>query len=84
MLLENLRVKRKRREGLFRTLMGTRAERGNRNHVNALNMIDIEFYGRTYFGTRWATPLEKNELLSNLVYGELIKRRPAGVELECV
>ena len=58
-LLENLRSKRKRREDLFRTLMGTRAERANRNHVNALNMIDIEFYGRTLFGTRWATPSEK-------------------------
>jgi hypothetical protein len=57
--LEKLRVKRQRREALFRNLMGTRSERLNRIHVNALNMIDIEFYGRTFFGTRWATLSEK-------------------------
>jgi len=44
--LEQFREKKQRRLNIFRSLMSTRAERLNREHVQALNMIDIEFYGR--------------------------------------
>jgi hypothetical protein len=40
--------------------MSTRAERVNREHVQALNMIDIEFYGRKLFGVRYQTNKEKS------------------------
>ena len=43
--LETRREKRQRRMNLFRTLMMTRAARLVPDHVNALNMIDIEFSG---------------------------------------
>jgi len=43
--LENRRETRQRRLNLFRTLMMTRAARLVPDHVNALNMIDIEFSG---------------------------------------
>lgn len=43
--LEIRREKRQRRMNLFRTLMMTRAARLTPDHVNALNMIDIEFSG---------------------------------------
>ena len=43
--LETRREKRQRRLNLFRTLMMTRAARLVPDHVNALNMIDIEFSG---------------------------------------
>lgn len=57
--LESVREKRNRRLALFKTLMSTRAERLSREHVQALNMIDIEFYGRRMFGTRYQTSKEK-------------------------
>lgn len=44
--LEKLREKKQSQLYIFRTLMSTRAQRLHREHVQALNMIDIEFYGR--------------------------------------
>lgn len=60
-ILEGFQDKNKRRHALFRTLMSTRAERLNRNHVEALNMIDIEFYGRLlpFLRTRYQTRKEQ-------------------------
>lgn len=43
--LERRRQYRERRLNIFRTLMGTRAAGLSPDHVQALNMIDIEFYG---------------------------------------
>lgn len=57
--VEAFREKKQRRLTLFRTLMSTRAERLHREHVQALNMIDIEFYGRRVFRIRYQTPREK-------------------------
>ena len=37
--------KRQRRLLLFRTLMGTRASTMAREHVQALNVVDVDFYG---------------------------------------
>ncbi|ELN9581576.1 MULTISPECIES: DUF6680 family protein [Enterobacter] len=44
--LEQFRERKQSRLSIFRTLMSTRAQRLHREHVQALNMIDIEFYGR--------------------------------------
>lgn len=44
--LERKRLKRKGRMFLFKTLMATRASRLSVQHVNALNSIDVEFYGK--------------------------------------
>lgn len=57
--LEAVRYKKQRRLNLFHTLMSTRATRLSIEHVSALNMIDIEFYGRKVFGIRFQTPKEK-------------------------
>lgn len=58
--LEDLRDKKQRRMTIFRKLMSTRAERAHIEHVRALNMIDIEFYGRRLFGTKFQTKKEKS------------------------
>jgi len=42
--LERRRDKRNRRLQIFKTLMATRATPLHLDHINALNMIDIEFY----------------------------------------
>ncbi len=46
-LLERAREKRQRRLYVFRTLMATRASALAPEHVQALNMIDIEFHGNS-------------------------------------
>jgi hypothetical protein len=45
-IIERKRQARERRLTIFRTLMATRAATLSPEHVQALNMIDIEFYGR--------------------------------------
>jgi hypothetical protein len=59
-ILEAIRFKKQRRLNLFHTLMSTRATRVSNEHVAALNMIDIEFYGRQFFGIKLQTPAEKS------------------------
>jgi len=44
--LQNRREKYRRKVELFKTLMATRPSGLDRQHVQALNLIDIEFYGR--------------------------------------
>ncbi len=39
--------------------MSTRATRVSNDHVTALNLIDLEFYGQKIFGIRVQTPKEK-------------------------
>lgn len=46
--IERIESKRNIQIGLFKTLMATRLERVSQTHVNALNMIPIEFYGNKY------------------------------------
>lgn len=43
--LDNRRDRRDRQLRVFRTLMATRARALSMEHVEALNMIDVEFYG---------------------------------------
>jgi hypothetical protein len=42
---ERQREQRSRRLGIFRTLMATRLQNLGSDHVQALNVIDVEFYG---------------------------------------
>lgn len=58
-IVERIKDKRERRLKIFKALMSTRAERVSREHVQALNMIDIEFYGSKHFGTKWQSRKEK-------------------------
>jgi len=44
--IENYRQKRQRKLEIFKTLMATRGTPIAPTHVQALNMIDIEFYGK--------------------------------------
>jgi hypothetical protein len=50
--VEALRDRRARKERVFAQLMATRAARLSPEHVQALNMIDIVFYGSSLFGVR--------------------------------
>jgi len=59
-IVEAIRSKKQKRLKLFHTLMSTRATRISNEHVTALNMIDIEFYGRKVLGTKFQTPKEKS------------------------
>ncbi|MBS1765948.1 MAG: hypothetical protein JST05_00895 [Acidobacteria bacterium] len=43
--IEDYRRRMDRKQWIFRTLMTTRAETLSRDHVNALNMIDLEYHG---------------------------------------
>jgi len=58
--IEVFRERKQQRLSIFKALMSTRAERLHREHVRALNMIDIEFYGRRVFRVRFQTPKEKS------------------------
>jgi hypothetical protein len=57
--VENFRQARERKVQIFSTLMATRAARVSSEHVRALNMIDIVFYGRRVFGLRFQTKPER-------------------------
>jgi hypothetical protein len=48
--VEVFRERRSRKLGVFQTLMATRAARVSGDHVKALNMIDLVFYGSRPFG----------------------------------
>ena len=48
--VERLREGRHRKLQLFEQLMATRAARLSADHVQALNMIDLVFYGSYFFG----------------------------------
>jgi hypothetical protein len=50
--VESLRDRKNRKERVFAQLMATRAARLSPDHVQALNMIDIVFFGSTTFGIR--------------------------------
>ncbi|WP_144149408.1 DUF6680 family protein [Paraburkholderia sp. BCC1884] len=48
-----------RKQGLFRTLMATRGARLSREHVGALNMIDLTYYGRVVVGRSLRNKVEQ-------------------------
>lgn len=57
-LLNQYREKRQRRLSVFKTLMSTRAAQLSSNHVQALNMIDVEFYGEKEVIRAWKAYLD--------------------------
>jgi len=69
-IIESLQRKRDRRLKIFFTLMSTRATRLAPDHVSALNMIDIEFYGRRILGVRLQTSSEKKVTNSWKTYND--------------
>jgi hypothetical protein len=50
--VESIRERRNRKSWIFAQLMATRAARLSPEHVQALNMIDIVFFGSSIFGIR--------------------------------
>jgi Family of unknown function (DUF6680) len=57
--VEGIKEAHERRLKLFKTLMSTRSERLSRDHVQALNMIHIDFFGHRFFRYKWQYKDEK-------------------------
>ena len=68
--LESIKESKKRKLQIFHALMSTRATRLAQDHVAALNMIDIEFYGKTRFGKRHQSSGEKKITNAWKVYND--------------
>ena len=58
--LEKFRAEHERKLGIFKTLMATRATGLSQDHVQALNLIDLEFQGKRFKKIRdtWKTYLD--------------------------
>lgn len=56
--VERARERNNRKAWVFHTLMGTRAARVSPDHVQALNMIDLAFYGHRILGIHHRTKKE--------------------------
>ncbi len=56
--IERVQERNRRKSWVFNQLMATRASRLSPDHVQALNMIDLAFYGRRDFGKSRATKTE--------------------------
>lgn len=66
--LDIAKEKRARKHAIFRTLMATRAARVSADHVAALNMIDIEFYGEAKSGRQKQSPVDAKVVAAWRVY----------------
>lgn len=73
--IESLKENRNRKLRIFHTLMSTRATRIAQDHVAALNMIDIEFYGKTRFGKRSQSSGEKRITNAWKVYNDHLNNK---------
>lgn len=62
--VESFRERKSRKTALFTSLMATRAARVSPEHVRALNMIDLVFFGRRVFGVKHRTKGEQTVLNS--------------------
>jgi hypothetical protein len=85
--IERAREKREAKQRLFYALMGTRAARVAPDHVRALNMIDLEFYGRKIFFFRFQYSSEKNVINAWHIYQDHLNQPwnaagepPAGIQ----
>ena len=68
-LLEGIRDKKNAKLWVFRTLMATRGTRLSQDHVRALNMIDLTFYGsKIFYFFRWQSNSEKEVATAWKVY----------------
>jgi len=66
--IDIFRERRNRKMRIFETLITTRRAEISQNHVQALNLIDLEFYGIRMFGKNWRTQKEKNVLNAWKIY----------------
>lgn len=62
--VEQFKIKNQRKNFIFEQLMATRGARLSREHVTALNMIDLVFYGSIFWGKPFRTKSEKRVLES--------------------
>lgn len=69
-IIESIKDRKERKLQLFHTLMETRATRLSGSHVSALNMIDLEFYGKSIFGKRWQSETDKKVTNAWKVYND--------------
>ena len=60
--VERARERKNRKAWIFHTLMATRGNRTDVNHVQALNMIELGFYGYRFLGIHKRTKTEENVL----------------------
>ena len=58
--LEKYRVYARRQHEVFRMLMATRQSQLNANHIDALNRIDVDFYGISILRLRWQYKTERD------------------------
>jgi hypothetical protein len=77
-LVELGRNKRTMRDGIFRTLMATRGSRLAPDHVQALNMIDLAFYGTRLFGRRLQSSAERSVCRARRTYFDCLEPLPAN------
>ena len=80
--LERQREARQRKINLFQTLMATRAARVSGSHVQALNMIDIEFYGRKILSFKFPSNSEKEVLGTWKIYHDQLHTKYEGKDLQ--
>lgn len=66
--VERRQAKTGMKDGIFRTLMATRAARLAPEHVQALNMIDIAFYEKRSFGRQRQTNAERQVCIARRAY----------------
>lgn len=69
-IIENITDRKRRKIKLFHILMETRATRLSVVHVSALNMIDLEFYGKSLLGKRWQSKFEKRVTNAWKIYND--------------
>lgn len=73
--IELMREKRNRRTTIFQELMATRATRVAPSHVQALNMIDIEFSKKRIFGLRGPSKSNQTVLDAWKIYLDTLNER---------
>jgi len=79
--VESFRELRSRKTRLFEQLMATRASRVAPEHVRALNMIDLVFYGERTFGIHRRTSKEQRILDSWKEYLDHLNNRGSDEQL---
>lgn len=80
--IESIRESKNRKLRIFHTLMSTRATRLAQDHVAALNMIDIEFYGKTRFGKRNQSNGEKKITNAWKVYNDHLNNKASEERID--
>lgn len=77
--LEQLRERFNRKVWVFSTLLNTRVQRLSRDHVRALNMIDVAYYGSRLFGLRYQSRAEKVVVSAWNVYLDNLSTEVTGI-----